>query len=106
MSRKIVWAPKATKDLASHIDYISMESPRNAVLASDRIFKRVMSLSSVAAGLPGRVPGTYEAHVPKTSLIICFELPHAGALHILRIIHDARDWPEGTRPEDRKGKPS
>jgi toxin ParE1/3/4 len=100
MSRRVVWAPKAAQDLAHHIDYIALDSPRNATLVSDRIFKRVMSLGDRATGRPGRVMGTYEVYVHRTSLVVCYELPDAGTLHVLRIIHEARDWPRDEWPKD------
>jgi plasmid stabilization system protein ParE len=98
MARRIIWAPKATKDFLAAIDFIESASLLNARRVADRVLKRVESLALTATGRPGRVPGTFEAYVPRTSLIIAFELPDKGRLHILRIIHVARDWREGEWP--------
>ncbi len=100
MTRRVIWAPKARKDLFHHLDYIYNESPGNAELVRDRILLRVISLGQTATGRTGRVFGTYEAYVPKTSLIISYEVPDAKTLHVLRIIHAKRNWPEGVWPQD------
>jgi toxin ParE1/3/4 len=100
MSRRIVWAPRASKDLFQQLDYISIDSPKNADLVGGRIFDRITSLALMPTGRAGRVFGTYEIHVPKTSLIISYELPDSKTLHVLRLIHGARDWPHGEWPDD------
>jgi toxin ParE1/3/4 len=98
--RQIVWAPRASKDLFQQLDHISIESVQNAQLVSERVFDRLTLLASMPTGRAGRVFGTYEIHVPKTSLIISYELPDTKTLHVLRLIHGARDWPYGEWPED------
>ena len=100
MSRRIVWAPRATKDFFQQLEYISRNSPQNAELVGQRVLDRVAALAHMATGRAGRVFGTYEIHVPKTSMIISYELPDAKTLHVLRLIHAARDWPGGGWPED------
>ncbi len=99
MARRIIWAPKATRDFLAAIEYIEAESPIDAGRVATRVLKRVESLAVTSTGRPGRVSGTYESYVPRTSLIIAFELPDKGRLHILRLIHVKRDWREGEWPE-------
>jgi toxin ParE1/3/4 len=99
MARRIVWAPKASRDFLGAIDFIERESPTAARRVSERILKRVESLSEMATGRPGRVSGTYEIFVLRTSHVIAFELPDKSTLHILRIIHAKRNWPEGEWPQ-------
>lgn len=100
MARRVIWAPKAQRDLFNCFDYILADHPPNAERVRDRILKRVASLSEMATGRPGRVFGTFEALVPKTSMIICYEVPDKDSLHILRLIHAKRNWSEGTWPEE------
>jgi toxin ParE1/3/4 len=100
MAKRVTWAPKALADLYSCFDYILADHPPNADRVRDRILKRVMSLSEMTTGRPGRVFGTFEAYVPKTPMIICYEVPNKDTLHILRIIHAKRHWPAGEWPTE------
>lgn len=99
MTLQIVWAPKAKKDFFHHLDYIHSDNPYNAELVRDRILTRIASMAITPTGRYGRVFGTYEIYVPKTALIISYELPDDKTLHILRLIHAKRNWPEGEWPE-------
>lgn len=102
MSRHVIWAPKARKDLFAHLDYIGSDSLQGAALVRERILSRVDLLGHNATGRAGRVFGTYEVSVAKTSLIISYEIPDQKTLHVLRIIHARRNWPEGEWPLDSK----
>jgi plasmid stabilization system protein ParE len=42
---------------------------------------------------PGRVPGTRELVIPRTPFIVPYRLV-GNAIHVLRIFHAARQWPE------------
>ena len=98
MARRIVWGPKATRDFLGAIDFIESDSPQNARRVANRLLRRVESLANMATGRPGRVAGTYEAYVPRSSLIVAYQLPDAATLHILRIIHAKRNGQEGEWP--------
>ena len=98
MTRRIIWAPKASKDFLAAIDWIEADHPPNAHRVAERVLKRVASLAAVATGRPGRVAGTYESYVPRTSLIIAFQLPDKTTLQILRIIHAKRNWQDSEWP--------
>ncbi len=100
MPRLVIWSPKARKDFFAHLDYIGSDSLQSAALVRERILSRVDLLANSATGRAGRVFGTYEVYVPKTSLIISFEIPDQKTLHVLRIIHTKRNWPEGEWPQD------
>jgi plasmid stabilization system protein ParE len=100
LARQVVWAPQSKRDLFQQLDYIHSDNPSNAELVNNRILSRVINLSEAPTGRTGRVFGTYEAFVAKTSLVICYELPDDSTLHILRIIHAKRQWLEGEWPKD------
>jgi toxin ParE1/3/4 len=72
----------------------------NAALVADRVEAAVALLQSAPTGRFGRIEGTYEKLVSKTSLIIAYQLSPSGDIAIARIIHAARDWTEGKWPED------
>ncbi len=98
MARRIIWAPKATRDFLAAIDFIEADSKVNGSRVADRLLKRVESLAAMATGRAGRVAGTYEVYMPRTSYIIVFELPDKSTIHVLRVIHAKRNWPEGEWP--------
>jgi toxin ParE1/3/4 len=100
MARQLTWAPRAQRDLFDCFDYILTDHPPNAERVRNRILKRVASLANMATGRPGRVFGTFEVPIPKTSMIICYELPDTQTLHVLRLIHAKRNWPEDQWPEE------
>jgi len=64
----------------------------------DRIDRTVVLLAKRPVGRRGRVAGTYEKLALKTSYILAYAVSDA-AITILHLIHDHRDWPEGTWPE-------
>lgn len=98
--RTIIWAPRALEDVEAHIDYINDRSPIGAELVVTRLSDAVLLLRDMPTGRPGKVPGTYERYIRKTSLIIAFELVDTDRLVILRVIHTARDWPDGHWPKE------
>jgi toxin ParE1/3/4 len=100
MARQVTWAPKALQDLFNCFDYILADHPPNADRVRDRMMKRVQSLSEMPTGRPGRVFRTFESPVAKTSMIVCYEVPDKDTLHVLRIIHAKRNWPQEEWPEE------
>lgn len=44
-------------------------------------------------GRPGRVPGTRELVIPRTTFIVPYRLV-GNTIQILRIFHGTRRWPE------------
>ena len=100
MTRRIVWSPRARKDLRGQLLHIAGQSPGNAVLVGGRVAERVRNLAHMPTGHQGRVDGTYETVVQLTSLILVFRLLGNDRLQIVRIIHGARDWKSGEWPED------
>lgn len=97
--RQIVWSDDALDDLDDMTDFVSRENPRAADLVLDRIDQALGMLSEMPAGRVGRVEGTYEWLVRRTSYIIAYSLTETS-LRIVRIIHAARDWPDDTWPTD------
>jgi toxin ParE1/3/4 len=99
MPRHLVWSIKAIRDFETQIDYIQARSPLGADLVADRIENCVSNLRDKPIGRPGRVIGAYERIVPKTSLVVAFELPDDRTVLILRVVHMSRYWPDGEWPE-------
>jgi plasmid stabilization system protein ParE len=100
--RKVVWSRRALKDLARQIDYIAADNPNAAQRIAERIAKAADSLGELPTGRPGRVAGTYEKLAPGLPYFIAYALETTDerqAVTILRVIHTARDWPDGRWPD-------
>ncbi|KQZ15213.1 hypothetical protein ASD44_14985 [Mesorhizobium sp. Root554] len=91
---RVGWSRDALDDLDEAIAHIGFDAPKSAHLVLDRIEAAVDLLAETPAGRMGRVSGTHEWHVRQTPYIIAYSLTDE-TLNILRVIHGARDWPEG-----------
>jgi toxin ParE1/3/4 len=91
----IIWSPEAIRDLISLRSYIAEESPSGAQRIASRILYSVEHVlpNSPHMGRPGRVPGTRELIVPQTPYIVPYRVDGQN-LHILRVYHGARRWPD------------
>jgi toxin ParE1/3/4 len=98
--RAVEWSVEALADFDDQINFIALSSKKKAALVADRVEEAVALLQSTPTGRFGRIEGTYEKLVSKTSLIIAYQLSPSGNIAIARIIHAARDWPEGKWPEE------
>lgn len=96
--RRIVWSDSARHELRQAIRYIAEDDPTAARLVRSRISDAASLLANRPVGRPGRVIGTYEKLVLKTSYILAYAVSDT-AVTILHLIHDHRDWPEGIWPE-------
>jgi toxin ParE1/3/4 len=98
--RSVEWSDKALADFDEQINFIALDSRKNASLVAERIEAAIALLQTAPTGRFGRIEGTYEKFVSKTSLIIAYQLNTRGNISIARIIHAARDWPEGRWPDE------
>jgi toxin ParE1/3/4 len=91
----IVWSPEAIDDLASLRAYIAEDSSAAAQRVVLRILNNIETLlpDNPRIGRPGRVPGTRELVVPRTPFIVPYRI-QGRTIHILRIYHGARRWPD------------
>jgi toxin ParE1/3/4 len=98
--RSVEWSADALADFDDQINFVALSSKKNAALVADRVEQAIALLLSTPTGRFGRIEGTYEKLVSKTSLIIAYQLSPTGDIAIARIIHAARDWPPGKWPEE------
>jgi plasmid stabilization system protein ParE len=101
--REVIWSPQAKLTNAEIIRYISAsDDERSARLVHQRILDAGNGLGAFPTGRPGRVTGTYEKSVAKTSYIILYALPSLSGRHfvlILDVVHMSRNWRKGQMPE-------
>lgn len=89
---QLVWTSAARADLDSIAEYHAGTDHRVGDTLVRRIEEAAAKLSHFDTGRPGRVVGTREKSVAKTSHIIVYEV-HDDLLFIFRIVHTARNWP-------------
>lgn len=99
MKRRIAWSEKASADYLQQLNFIADRNPANADLVDTRLMAAINILAETPVGRAGRVTGTYEKPVTKTSLIIAYQVTDE-TLYIVRIIHAKRNWPERGWPQD------
>ena len=101
MTRKVIWSRNALDDLKAQVSYIAAENPVAAQHVADKITATASALSEIPTGRPGRVVDTYEKSVARLPYIIAYAITASAAgesIAIIRVIHTARDWPDGQWP--------
>lgn len=100
--RQVVWSQDALTEFDGVVAYIARDNPAAAANVADRIEKAISGLAAMPTGRKGRVTGTYEKVVSGLPYIIAYALEPTPAgeeiLAVLRVIHGARNWPEGQWP--------
>jgi toxin ParE1/3/4 len=91
---KLRWTLPAIDQLREVFDYIAADNPAAALRAVERIRNAIRQTARLPyAGRIGRVAGTREIVVPGTSYIVAYRV-RANAVHVLAVLHGARQWPE------------
>ena len=92
---RIAWSAEALSDLADLRTYIAEDDPEAAKRTALAIVRAIKGILPVhpAFGKPGRVPGTRELIVPRTSVIVPYRV-RGAQIEILRIYHESRRWPD------------
>ena len=101
MTRRVVWSRAAAADFDGVIDYLNRKSPAAAHRVATQLFAATRRLGAYATGRPGRVSGTYEKVLRGLSYIVVYSIDRSTApeeIVVLRVIHGARNWPEGEWP--------
>jgi len=91
---RLFWSRRAIDDLRAIEAFIEKNNPTAARTVSLRLIDAVETViaTNPNVGRPGRVPGTRELVVARTSYIVPYRL-HSGVIEVLRIYHGARRWP-------------
>jgi toxin ParE1/3/4 len=74
MKRRISWSERASADYHEQLGYIADQNPSNADIVDQRLMAAIELLSDLPVGRVGRVSGTYEKPVSRTSLIIAYQV--------------------------------
>lgn len=96
---QLKWTDLAEKDLDNIETYITTEN--SPLVVVDVVLNVLNSCELILsnhpqAGRPGRVSGTRELVINGIPLIVVYRIvDRLGQLQILRVLHDAQQWPEG-----------
>jgi toxin ParE1/3/4 len=93
---QLQWTEPATQDLDKIEKYIS--SKNSHAIAIDVVLGVIETVEMILpthprAGRIGRVTGTRELVVEGVPFIIIYRQVGVDQLHILRVLHDAQQWP-------------
>jgi len=92
---RVHWTRLAIEDMQTLRAYIGEHNPAAAQKVAHTIASNVNKLlaENPELGRPGRVPGTRELVIPRTPFIVPYRV-RGGVIHVLRVYHSARRWPE------------
>jgi toxin ParE1/3/4 len=91
---KVLWFKTARHDLLELRQYTAQHNPGAAHGVAVRIRAAVRTLMDhPQLGRVGRIEGTRELVVPQTPFIVAYRTA-PGEIHVLAVIHGARQWPD------------
>ncbi len=83
----------ARADIENAHNYIAEESPRAAEQVVERILSALERLEDMPlVGRPGRVEGTRELVIARTSYIAVYEVMD-NVVAVVRVLHGRQQWP-------------
>lgn len=89
---RVRWTADAADDLERICDYIAQSNPDSARRIARTIVDGIASLHTFPnRGRPGRVEGTREVVLAPLPFVAVYEV--RDEVHVLRILHGARQWP-------------
>ncbi len=90
---RIEWTVSAGNDRENLIEYIAQDSPTAALNQLDEIERQTDRLAEYPKlGRPGRMKGTRELVVNRTSFIAVYRIK-SDTVQVLRLLHGAQKWP-------------
>lgn len=91
---RVRWLVRAVNDLEDLHEYIALDNPNAAGKEVEKVVNAIGLLrENPAMGRAGRVLGTRELVIPKSSYIVAYRVKD-NVLEILRILHGSRKWPK------------
>lgn len=89
----IIWRKEAQTDMSELLQYIAQNNIAAAYEVHEQINQQVDALNDhPQLGRPGRLRGTRELVVSRTPYIVAYR-SKGDAIHILRVLHGAQQWP-------------
>lgn len=96
---KIEWLPRAEKNLNDQLDYIEQDNIQAADTVAERVQRQTGQLARFPElGRAGRMRGTRELVISRTSLVLVYQLrPKLAKIEILRVLHSSQQWPPANK---------
>jgi addiction module RelE/StbE family toxin len=89
---RVIWSPRATRDLLGIIDYIALSDEDLAEALYTRILGTVERLRDFPQrGRRGRRGGTRELLISGTAYVAAYSTK-GDRVNILRVLHTAQNW--------------
>lgn len=90
----IEWKSLAQKDLFEIVSFVANQNPKAAYNVLQEIKEQVEMLAQYPQlGRHGRVPGTRELVIVRTSYLVPYQIS-GKKIRVLRVLHGARKWPQ------------
>ena len=91
----LVWSARALEGRHAQLDYIAADNFAAANEVDREIERQTKRLiEHPELGRPGRVAGTRELVIQRTSLIVVYRIrPRGRRIELLRVLHGAQRWP-------------
>jgi len=87
------WSPRARRELNAALAYIAEDNIEQAATVYQRIDQATAHLRQhPAIGRQGRIPGTRELVIPRTSFIAIYTVQQ-GIVRIVSLHHASQQWP-------------
>jgi len=92
---KLLWSAKAASDRKRAIQFIADQNVAAAISQLDEIERQTdLLIDQPEIGRPGRIEGTRELVVSRTSSIVIYRVRQKiKQVEILRLVHGAQKWP-------------
>ncbi|KPH06962.1 type II toxin-antitoxin system RelE/ParE family toxin (plasmid) [Rhizobium acidisoli] len=92
---KLLWSAKAASDRKRVIQFIAEQNVGAAINQLDEIERQTdLLIDQPEIGRPGRIDGTRELVVSRTSFIVIYRVRQKlKQVEILRLVHGAQKWP-------------
>lgn len=88
------WTAPALRTVEELQERIAQDSPAAAERVATRIKGAINGLATFPLkGRPGRVSGTYELVIPRTSYTAAYRV-RGNIVEVVALIHQAQQWPE------------
>ena len=96
---KLKWTTQAIRKFNQAQEYIEEDNPIAAQQVAQRVHNAVQGLlDNPYMGRKGRIVGTHEWPVTKTSYLLAYRVNKAtDTLEILRVIHSKQQWPKSLK---------
>ena len=98
---RIVWLPRAQRNLDDQVRYIAKQNPAAAMEQDAIVADAVTRLADFPqSGRPGRQMRTRELVIPGTSFIAVYRIiASRQEIHIIRLVHARQKYPPSPQSE-------